>query len=72
MWAQEFFLAIEQGQGTRKFTATERVLGSRLFARCLNKGRTQPASVQGPRVGSGVFVRGLNKVRSQPGSAQAP
>ena len=71
MWAQ-FFLAIEQGQGTRKFMVMEQVLGSRLFARCLNKGRTQPASVQGPKVGSGVFVRGLNKVRSQPGSVQAP
>ena len=72
MWDQEFFLAIEQGQNTPKFTGRECVLGSRLFARCLNKGRTQPASVQGHNVGSGVFVRDLNKGRSQPGSVRGP
>ena len=63
---------IEQGQETPNFRGRERVVGSQLFAGGLNKGRTQPASLQGPRVGSGVFVRGLNKVRSQPGSARAP
>ena len=48
---QEFVLAIEEGQDTPKFTGRERGVGSRLFAGGLNKGRPQPASVQGPNVG---------------------
>ena len=42
------------------------------FARCLNEGRSQPASVQGSGVGSGVFARVLTEGRSQPGSVQTP
>ena len=42
------------------------------FGRCLNEGRSQPASVQGPVVASGVFVRVLPEGRCQPSSVQAP
>ena len=69
---QDIFLASEQGQDTLKFTGREQVVGSRLLARCLNKCRSQPASVQGPNGGSGVFVRVVPKGRSQPGSVQGP
>ena len=59
-------------RGTKGRTQRSGRVGSELeapggfFARCLNGGRSQPASVQGPVVASGVFVRVLPEGRKEP------
>ena len=43
-----------------------------MFVRGLNKGRTQPGSVQGVSYGLKSVCRGLEQGRNQPGSVQGP
>ena len=47
-------------------------MGSGLFVGGINKARTLPGSVQGPRCGLRSFCRGLIMGKIQPGSEQGP